>query len=94
MHQYMNLSNLDFSNWESTFANPLTVQEEIMLNGLLNDLQKRVDSTLNFAMDGDAVFYLPASTKTWVMDMLALQKRVRMILDTRGAVCLDTCSEN
>lgn len=94
LHRYMNPSNLDFSTWESTFANPLTIQEELMLNGLLFDLQKKVDTTLNYAMDGEAVVYLPASTKTWVMDMLSLQKRIRMLLDTRGAICLDPCSEN
>jgi hypothetical protein len=45
-------------------------------------------------MEEGPIVYLTAGRKSWVMDLLALQKRIRVLLDTSGTVCIDAYTEN
>lgn len=84
----------DPMNWDDLFGNPLSMKEELMLNNMMNDIQRQVNHALNAVMEDSPFMFIPASRKVWVMDLLAIQKKIRVLLDTRGAICLDPCSEN
>jgi hypothetical protein len=81
-------------DWDDLFGNPLSIKEELMLNSMMEDIHRQVNAALNAAMDDSPFMFIPADRKVWMMDLLAIQKKIRVLIDTRGALCLDPCSEN
>lgn len=81
-------------DWFECFENPLTAGEE----RLLTDLDQQIHTTVLEAIPVHTVqtpvVYVSPSTKTWIMDLLTIQKRIRMLIEIRGKFRFGVVSEN
>lgn len=66
------------------FGNPLSLQEEMYLTRIHDDIYTSVNASLHQAMESDHPVLLHPEEKNRVMDLLTLQRGIRTLLDTRG----------
>lgn len=69
-----------------SFHNPLTFQEEFLLNSLEQDLREKVNSLLDLALAGHAEIDLSNEQRSQVMELTSLQKIVLKLLTQRGSL--------
>jgi hypothetical protein len=69
-----------------SFHNPLTFQEEFVLNGIEQDLREKVHALLDLALAGHAEIDLSSDQRKQVMELNSLHKTVFNLLNLRGSL--------
>ena len=71
-------------NLANSFSNPLTFQEELLLNRLEEDLARKVDVLLELAFAGGTEIAMGQKQRDYIMDMMRFRKVIVNLISDRG----------